>query len=64
MKSELGAPWSSSVPESRKTVLGPAVPHLEPIVTIFTPFASVVDYRYYRLDDMTEVPTEDDLKSL
>ena len=45
-------------------VLGPAVPHLEPIDTIVTPFASIVDYSYYRLDFMTEDPTEDDLKSL
>ena len=45
-------------------MLGLAVPHLKPIVTIVTPFASVVDYRYYRLVDTTEVPTEDDLKSL
>ena len=64
MKSELGVPWFSSLPESRKTVLGPAVTHLEPIVTIVTPFASVITYCYSGLDDMTEVPTDDELKSL
>ena len=64
MKSELGSPWSSSVPESHKKELGLAVPHLELIVTIVTPFASVVNYRYYRLEDMTEAPKEDDLNSL
>ena len=45
-------------------MLGPFVPHLEPIVTIVTTLASVVDYRRYRLDDLTEVPTEDVMKIL
>ena len=62
-KPDVGSPWSSS-PSSRQPVLGPLVPHLEPLRTILQPFETVMDYRHYRLRDMTDVPTETDLKHL
>jgi len=64
-KPDVGALWSSTMPTpTMKTVLGPAVPQLAPLSTIVQPFANVCDYRYYRLNDMSSVPTEKELKYL
>ena len=44
--------------------LGPLAQRLEPLTTILQPFKTVMDYRHYRLKDMTAVPTDNDLKHL
>ena len=62
-KPDLGGQWSSTH-VNRSPRLGPLVPHLEPLTTILQPFQTVMDYRHYRLNDMTEVPTEADLKHM
>ena len=44
--------------------MGPYVPMLDPVVTMIKPFERMVDYRRFRLKDMTEQASDEDLNHL
>ena len=55
--------WSTSL-NPRQVQMGPYVPMLDPVVTMIKPFERMVDYLRFRLKDMTEQASDEDLNHL